>query len=90
MSIKINIHPSLQHAAGEQEVVEVNGSTVGQCLDRLVAEYPGLEEFIFEGKGKLSKYIDIFINEESAYPEELKKTVKDGDQLFLLMQIAGG
>jgi molybdopterin converting factor small subunit len=68
----------------------VNGSNVGECFNNLVAEYPNLDEWLYEEKGKLSKYIDIFVNDESAYPEELRKPVKDGDEIYILMQIAGG
>jgi molybdopterin converting factor small subunit len=90
MSIKVYIHPSLQYVTEDLEVVEVTGSNVGECFQQLVKEFPGLKEWLYEDGGKLSKYIDIFVNQESAYPEELKKTVKDGDEIFILMQIAGG
>ena len=90
MSVAVQIHPSLRSVTDEKETVEVDGSTVGECFENLVEKYPGLEEWLFEGTGKLSKYIDIFVNEESAYPEELKKPVRDGDQIYILMQIAGG
>lgn len=90
MSVKVHIHPSLRHLTDDREVVEVNGSNVGECFDTLVAEYPNLDEWLYEEKGKLSKYIDIFVNDESAYPEELRKPVKDGDEIYILMQIAGG
>lgn len=90
MSIKVYIHPSLRHITDDWEVVEVDGSNVGECFENLVAEYPGLDEWLFEEKGKLSKYIEIFVNDESAYPEELVKSVKDGDEIYILMQIAGG
>ena len=90
MSVNVNIHPSLQYITEDREIVEVTGSTVGECFQELVKEYPGLEEWLYEKGGKLSKYIDIFVNQESAYPEELKKVVKDGDEIYILMQIAGG
>jgi molybdopterin synthase sulfur carrier subunit len=90
MSIKIHIHPSLQYITGDRETVETKGSTVGECFKNLVVEYPELDEWLFEEKNKLSKYIDIFVNEDSAYPEELVKKVKDGDEIYILMQIAGG
>ena len=90
MSIKIHIHPSLRHITDDREIVEVDGSNIGECFKNLVVEYPELEEWLFEEKEKLSKYIDIFVNEESAYPEELAKPVKDGDKIYILMQIAGG
>ena len=90
MSIKVHIHPSLQHITDDQGVVEVVGNNIGECFENLVTEYPGLDEMLFEDKDKLSKYIDIFVNDESAYPEELNKPVKDGDDIYILMQIAGG
>ena len=90
MSVKVNIHPSLRYITEDREMVEVSGSTVGECFQQLVKEYPGLEEWLYEDSGKLSKYIDIFVNQESAYPEELIKAVEDGDEIYILMQIAGG
>ena len=90
MSISISIHPSLQHITDNKEIIIVEGSTVGECFRNLVTAFPELEEWLFENKDKLSKYIDVFVNEESAYPEELKKKVNDGDEIYILMQIAGG
>jgi molybdopterin converting factor small subunit len=90
MSVKVHIHPSLRHVTDDREVVEVDGDNVGECFQNLVAAYPGLNEWLFEDKGKLSKYIDIFVNDESAHPEELAKPVKGGDEVYILMQIAGG
>ena len=90
MSIKVHIHPSLQHITDDRETVEINGNTIGECFKNLVVEYPELDEWLFEKENKLSKYIDVFINDESAYPEELVKPVRDGDEIYILMQIAGG
>ncbi|HEY95342.1 MAG TPA: MoaD/ThiS family protein [Dehalococcoidia bacterium] len=90
MSVKIHIHPSLRHITDDREVVEVDGNNVGECFKNLVAEFPELDEWLFEAKGKLSKYIDIFVNDESAHPDELVKPVKNGDEIYILMQIAGG
>ena len=90
MSVKINIHPTLYHFTNEQDIVEVNGSTVGQCLEQLVAQFPAIRTGLFGKDGKLLNYVDIYVNGESAYPEELAKTVKDGDELHIVLIIAGG
>ncbi len=42
MSIKIDISYPLQHLANDTEVAEVNGSTVGECLEHLVKQFPGI------------------------------------------------
>ncbi len=47
MGIKIDIHPSLHQFTNGQTVAEVNGSTVGQCLDDLGKQCPGIETGLF-------------------------------------------
>lgn len=90
MSVKVHIHPLLLHLTDNQHTVEVGGNTVGQSLEQLVNRYPGLREWVFDKKGKLSKTFDIYLNMESTYPEELVKPVKDGDEIHLVMIISGG
>ena len=90
MSVKINIHPFLSQHTNDQDVVEVNGSTVGQCLEQLVARFPELRPWLFEKGGKLNRLVEIYVNMESSYPEELAKPVKDGDELHIIVIISGG
>lgn len=90
MSLKINIHPFLTQHTNNQDVVEVNGNTVGQCLKELVARFPELRKWLFEKDGKLNRLVEIYVNAESSYPEELAKPVKDGDELNILIIISGG
>ena len=90
MSIKVNIHQSFYHFTNNQGIAEVNGSTVGQCLDHLVKQFPDIDKGLFDKHGKLLNYVDIYVNGESAYPEELAKPVKAGDELSIIFIIAGG
>ena len=90
MSIEVSIHQALRHLTNDQAKVEVNGNTVGQCLYDLVQQFPGIETKIFDKKGKLLNYVDIYVNVESSYPEELSKPVNDGDELSITLMIAGG
>ena len=90
MGIKINLYPFFHQYANGQQVVEVNGSTVGQCLDQIVTQFPEIKQELFDKDDKLYSYLDIYINGQSAYPEELGKPVKDGDELHILMVIGGG
>ena len=90
MSIEINIPSYLQPFTDSMEVVEVNGSTVGECLNHLVKQFPGIEKLLFTKNGKLLSYVSIYVNEEDAYPEELAKPIKDGDKLYILYIIGGG
>ena len=90
MGVKVNINPALYQYTNNQSTAEVNGDTVGQCLDHLAKQFPGIEKALFDKNGKLLDYIDIYINRESAYPEELAKPVKNGDELDITLTIGGG
>jgi molybdopterin converting factor small subunit len=90
VGIKINLHQTHRQYTNGQEVVEVNGNTVGECLKDLVRLYPELEKGIFDKKGNLLSVLEIYLNGASAYPDELKKEVKDGDEIHLLTMLAGG
>lgn len=90
MSVKINLHKTHRQYTNGQEIVEVNGNNVGECLKELVKQYPDLKNEIFDKKGKLLSVLEIYLNGASAYPDELAKNVKDGDEIHLLVMLAGG
>ena len=90
MSVKINVRPGMQHLANDRDVVEVNGKTVGECLNQLVEQFPVMKNELFDADGKVLSYIDIYVNGKSSYPEELAKPVQDGDELYILRAIGGG
>lgn len=90
MSVRVNIRPFLTHFTKGQTVVEVEGSTVGQCLEGLVEQFPQTKKVLFYKDGGLRNYVEVYINRESARPDELAKPVKDGDELNIVLSFAGG
>ncbi len=90
MSVKVNISPVLSQYTNNQQIVEVSGSTIGQCLDNLVKQFPDIKRWLFDKNGKLLSYVEIYINGKSAYPEELAHPVKEGDELHTVFLIGGG
>ncbi|PIU55740.1 MAG: ThiS family protein [Chloroflexi bacterium CG07_land_8_20_14_0_80_51_10] len=90
MSVKVRIHPLLQEFTGGQEVAEVSGRNVGECLDHLEIQFPGIKRGLCDKRGKVLNYLEIYINSESSYPEELTKSVNDGDELTIVILVGGG
>ena len=89
MTIKISLHQTHRQYTNGKEIIEVEGKTVGECLKDLVKKYPLLEKEIFK-KGQLNSLIEIYIDGASAYPNELAKPVKEGDEIDLVYMISGG
>ena len=71
-------------------MVHVQGNTVGKCLDDLSGRYPGMREVMFGAGRSLRPTLEIYVNFESAYPDELGKPVEDGDEIHLTVMLAGG
>ncbi len=90
MAIKVNIHVTHRQFVNGLEAVEVNGSTVGECLNDLIKRFPGMEKALFAGNHSLLRTVEIYVNQVSAYPNELLKPVKDGDDIYPLVMLSGG
>ena len=90
MPINVHIHLTHRQLTNGQDVVAVEGTTVGECLKHLVRLYPGMEKALFAKKDKLLNVVEVFVNNAAAYPNELTKPVKDGDEINLLVMLAGG
>ena len=91
MTIKVNIlYPSLRQFTGNQEVVKADGETIGECLEHLIKQFPAIEKGLFDRYGQLLNYVHFFINGKGAYPTDLTKPVKDGDELTISLLLPGG
>jgi len=90
MSIKISIPSYMKSYTNNTEIIEVTGSTVGESVNHLVKQFPQMKKMIFSENNSLFENIIISINGESAYPKQLTKPVKDGDELKIMFIIGGG
>jgi molybdopterin converting factor small subunit len=90
MSVIVKLPVMLQVYADEHEIVEVEGSTVVECLKYLVGKYPEMEKELFDTRGRLFGFYTIYVNGKSSYPQRLEKQVRDGDEITIEMTLPGG
>ncbi len=90
MPVKVHIHITHRQFTKGQDVVTAEGHTVGECLNHLITQFPGMEKALFAKKDRLRNVVEIFVNHATAYPNELLRPVKDGDDITLLVMLAGG
>lgn len=82
--------PLRVYAQGKTEV-NVQGATVGEALEDLVAHYPSLRPHLFNGDGQLRPFVNLFVNEDNVKDlQGLQTAINDGDRLMLIPSIAGG
>ena len=90
MNIEIHLPPMFRHISGVKDKVSVSGGTVGECLAELVRLYPDLREALLTDGGAVRPGIAVFLNGENAYPDEPRKTVRDGDTIHIAQMVLGG
>ena len=90
MTIQVNIHTTLRQYTNGLDVLDAEGDTVGNCLETLIQKFPGLKDALFEENGKLLRTVEVLVNGTSAYPDELSTPVAEGDEIHILVMLAGG
>jgi len=91
MSVNIKVfYPEVQRLLHDQNSVRVEGKTVGECLQSLSAQYPGVEKWLYDARGQLLKQVFVYVNAESLRKPTLSHPVRDTDELILVVLVTGG
>lgn len=82
--------PLRSYTDGQREV-NVQGDTVAEAMDNLVAQFPALRPHLFNGKAELRPFVNLFLNEENVRElQGMSTPLKETDRLMLIPSIAGG
>jgi molybdopterin converting factor small subunit len=90
MTIKVNLTPYFHEITKKNVALEANGRTVQEVIEDIDKKYPGFKKECIDEQGKLHGFLEIYINQESAFPDELKRKVTDNDEITILTIIGGG
>ena len=87
----IRIPPVLRAATGGAKHVEIDGTTVREVIDGLVATYPGTATQLQTAGGELNVFVNVFVNgTDVRHLQALDTPVSASDQVVLLPAMAGG
>jgi molybdopterin converting factor small subunit len=91
MAVEIKVPTVLRAQADGQASVSVDGSTVGEVFNALIAKYPGLRGNLLDDAGGLHKFVNVYKDDDDIrYLDGLDTKVGDGDVLSILPAVAGG
>ena len=86
----VRIPPILRPEAGGNRQVEIDGATIRDVIDGLIATYPPLRERLLDGD-ELPQFLNVFIDgTDVRLLSGLDTEVGDGATLILLPAVAGG
>ena len=81
----------LRASAGGNKQVELAGSSVGEVVDALVAQYPSLRGQLLADDGGLNRFVNVYVNgQDVRYLDGLATAVGERDEVRLLPAMAGG
>ena len=78
------------YTAGKSEI-RVQAATAGAAMQDLVRQYPGLQVHLYNSRGELRPFVNLFLGEVNVRDlQGLETPLKDGDTLRLVPAVAGG
>ncbi|MXV63637.1 MoaD family protein [Natronorubrum sp. JWXQ-INN-674] len=93
MTTEWKLFADLAERAGDKHITvdATSGDTVGDALEKLLAEAPDLEERVLDD-GELRSQINVLRNGTNVLVEEegLETELEEGDELALFPPVSGG
>jgi len=90
MSTIVRIPTPLRTLTGGQDEVTAEGRTVGELIESLEKNHPGIRERLVDDKG-VRRFVNSSVGEEDIrFLDGLKTELKAGDAVSILPAIAGG
>jgi molybdopterin synthase sulfur carrier subunit len=91
VAVEVRLPTVLRTHAGGASTVQLSGATLGDVLDKLVAEYPGMAGQVVQEDGTLHKFVNIYVNDDDVrYLQGLDTPIPDGAEISILPAVAGG
>lgn len=91
MSVTVRIPTPLRKLTEEQELVTVDGETVGAVLGELANQFPELKNRLYDDQGVIRRFVNVFLNNDDIrFAEGPDTACADGDEISIIPAIAGG
>jgi len=90
-TIKVHIPGELRAQVDNQTEVQMAGGSVREILGTLATTYPVLGKRLFDGEGRLNRFVNIYLNDEDIrFLQDLETGTNNGDEISIVPAIAGG
>jgi len=87
----VRIPSPLRRYTNSQSKVESKGGSIGELLENLETQYPGIKSKLCDDSGNIKRYVNIFVNDEEIRTLQGSETpVADRDEVSIIPAMAGG
>jgi molybdopterin synthase sulfur carrier subunit len=91
MAVTIRIPTQLRTLAGGASEVSVEAASVSEALKVLDAQHAGFGERLFDEKGELRRFVNVFVaDEDIRFMQGIDTPLADGATVSIIPAVAGG
>ena len=91
MAVKLRVPTPLRALAGGSAELTVQGATVSEVLDSLERDHPGFHERLFDERGEIRRFVNIYVaGEDIRFLKGLDTPVTNGEEVSIVPAVAGG
>ena len=91
MSQVVRIPAPLRRLTNGQDKITVNGTTIGDIVDLLEEEFPGMKDRLCGEDGSIRNFVNMYVNgEDVRFLDGLSTATTDGDEISIVPAVAGG
>jgi sulfur-carrier protein len=91
MSVIVRIPTQLRELSGGAAELSAEGATVADVLEQLEAAHPGFAERLFDDRGELRRFVNVFVaDEDIRFLDGVDTQVAPGATVSIVPAVAGG
>jgi sulfur-carrier protein len=91
MAVNVRIPTQLRSLAGGASEVSVEAATVAEALKVLDSQHAGFAERLFDEKGELRRFVNVFVaDEDIRFMQGVDTPLTDGSVVSIIPAVAGG
>ncbi len=91
MAVTVRIPTQLRSLSGGAAEVSVDAASVAEALKALDAQHSGFAERLFDDKGELRRFVNVFVaDEDIRFMQGLDTALEPGTVVSIIPAVAGG
>ncbi len=91
MLVKVRIPTPLRKLTNDEELVELEATSVREAVQALQTRFPGIEERLIDESGEIRRFVNVYVNEEDIrFLQNQDTPLSENDEISIIPAIAGG
>ncbi|MEO8460560.1 MAG: MoaD/ThiS family protein [Dokdonella sp.] len=82
--------PDASTGSATEIVFVIDGATVGEVFERLLAEHPNLRGYVVDDHGSIRQHVAVFVDGVAVRDKALAAPVRAQSEIYIMQALSGG